>query len=165
LQREIEEQLRKEKQLRKAADSANAAKSDFLSRMSHDMRTPLNGIIGMSYLAQEEKNPAKTQACLQKIDNSSKFLLGLINDVLDMSKAESGTIELHPEPYESAAFLQYLDSVIVPLCHEKNIYFVVDAKPLRGLHSAARLFADQPGLLQSAFQRRQVHARRRGSHL
>jgi signal transduction histidine kinase/ActR/RegA family two-component response regulator len=131
LQNEVAHQLQKEKKLRLAADSANRAKSDFLSRMSHDMRTPLNGIIGMSYLAQEEKNPPRTRECLQKIDNSSKFLLGLINDVLDMSKAESGTIELHPEPYGSEAFLQYLDSVIVPLCHEKNIRFVVDAKPLK----------------------------------
>jgi len=103
-----------------AAEQANRAKTDFLSRMSHDMRTPLNGIIGMTYLAGEQDNPARTSDCLAKIDLSSKFLLGLINDVLDMSKAESGTIELHPEPYSMAEFEQYVDAVIRPLCEGKS---------------------------------------------
>jgi signal transduction histidine kinase len=67
--------------------------------MSHDMRTPLNGIIGMTYLTGKMDLPPAAQENLQKIDTSSKFLLNLINDLLDMTKAESGKIELHPEPY------------------------------------------------------------------
>ena len=102
------------------AEAANSAKTDFLSRMSHDMRTPLNGIIGMTYLTDRMDLPDEARTNLKKIDTSSRFLLSLINDVLDMSKAESGKIELHPEPYEPAEFVQYIDAVIRPLCEGKN---------------------------------------------
>jgi signal transduction histidine kinase len=130
LRLERERQFEEEQRLRKQATAANDAKSEFLSRMSHDIRTPLNGIIGMTYIAQEQDNPQKTADCLSKIDISSKFLLGLVNDVLDMSKAESGKIELHPEPYPADRFFQYLDSVIAPLCRAKKITFLVDAIPV-----------------------------------
>lgn len=102
------------------ANEANNAKTDFLSRMSHDIRTPLNGIIGMTYIAQQNDNPPETANCLKKIDTSSKFLLGLINDILDMTKAESNRIEFHLEPYTISEFNEYIDSVIRPLCNEKN---------------------------------------------
>ena len=118
---------------RQTADKANAAKTDFLSRMSHDIRTPLNGIIGMTYLMQEMELPAAAQEDLCKIDTSSKFLLNLINEVLDMAKAESGKIELHPEPYDASEFLGYLNSVVMPLCEDKNIHFVIDAEPVPGV--------------------------------
>ena len=108
------------------AEAANAAKSDFLSRMSHDIRTPLNGIIGMTYLAQEEPTSSKVSDYLSNIDTSSKFLLGLIGDILDMTKAESGKIELHPEPYSIDEFNGYLDAVIRPLCAEKNQHFILE---------------------------------------
>ena len=120
LRKQLEGQVREEAALREQANAANAAKSDFISRISHDMRTPLNGIIGMTYLAQKEKPSPSVSDCLSKIDTSSKFLLGLINDVLDMSRAESGKIELHPEPYPFSAFVSYLDAVIVPLCVDKS---------------------------------------------
>jgi len=123
---ELNEQLREEKRLRREATAANAAKTDFLSRMSHDIRTPLNGIIGMTYLALEENNPPRTTDCLTKIDTSSKFLLGLINDVLDMSRAESDRIELNPEPYPIGEYNEYLDAVIRPLCREKGQSFLLD---------------------------------------
>jgi len=116
-----------------SAEKANSAKTEFLSRMSHDIRTPLNGIIGMTYIAGTQNNPPKTADCLSKIDMSSKFLLGLINDVLDMTKAESGAIELNPEPYEPKVFFSYLDSVIAPLCREKGIRFVVEARSEDGV--------------------------------
>ena len=109
--------LEEEKQ---AAEAASIAKSDFLSRMSHDIRTPLNGIIGMTYIAKKQENPPETGKCLTKIDTSSRFLLGLVNDILDMSKAESGKMELHPEPYYVEDFKSYIDSVIQPLCDGKN---------------------------------------------
>ena len=133
LQVQLERQLEREKLLRDQANAANAAKSEFLSRMSHDIRTPLNGIIGMTYLTKELDLPDKARENLEKIDTSSKFLLSLINDVLDMSKAESGKIELHPEPYEVTMFFEYLDSVIAPLCREKNISFSIDAEPDAGV--------------------------------
>lgn len=113
-------ELETEKRLRREAIAANSAKTDFLSRMSHDIRTPLNGIIGMTYLAGEEDNPPATRDYLSKIDTSSRFLLGLVNDILDMSKAESGRMELHPEPYLSDDFSAYIDAVIRPLCNSKS---------------------------------------------
>ena len=80
----------------KASEQANIAKSIFLSRMSHDIRTPLNAIIGFTEIAlAEEKLTGKMQDYLQKIDTSSHFLLALINDVLDMSRIESGKYILH----------------------------------------------------------------------
>jgi signal transduction histidine kinase/ActR/RegA family two-component response regulator len=117
---------RKNKQLalaKKEADEANSAKSDFLSRMSHDIRTPLNGIIGMTYLAKEENTSPEVDEYLSKIDTSSKFLLSLVNDILDMSKAESGKIVLHPEPYPFSDFKAYLQAVILPLCQNKKQTF------------------------------------------
>ena len=130
LHSELTRQLENEKHLRREATAANKAKSEFLSRMSHDIRTPLNGIIGMTYLAGEQNNPPQTADCLAKIDTSSKFLLGLVNDVLDMAKAESGKIGLHPEPYRPQDFFDYLDAVVRPLCREKNQSFAVDAQTL-----------------------------------
>jgi signal transduction histidine kinase/CheY-like chemotaxis protein len=125
LQKTVTRQLEVEQLLRRKADQANAAKTDFLSRMSHDMRTPLNGVIGMAYLAREQKNPPFTAECLDKINTSAKFLLGLINNILDMSKVESGEIELHAEPYPISEFNDYLDAVIRPLCEGRNQHLVL----------------------------------------
>lgn len=92
------EDERKQKELQRAlfmAEQANAAKTDFLSRMSHDIRTPMNAIVGMAAIAKENThNPDKIDDCLKKIDVSAKFLLSLINDILDMSKIESGKMSL-----------------------------------------------------------------------
>ena len=89
-------------QLEKAlgeAKKANEAKSSFLSRMSHDIRTPLNAILGMSSLALDEADNKKAvKDYLEKISSSGQYLLGLINDILDMSRIESNRLELHPEP-------------------------------------------------------------------
>jgi len=71
------------------AEEANRAKSEFLSRMSHDIRTPLNGIIGMTYLAKEETLSPDVRNYLDKIDTSSKFLLGLVNDILDSPRPKA----------------------------------------------------------------------------
>ncbi len=108
------------------AEAANRAKSDFLSRMSHDIRTPMNGIIGMSHIARLQENPAKTVDCLNKIEMSSRFLLGLINDILDLSKVDSDKMELHLEPYPIEELQEYLAAIIQPLCQERNHTFVMD---------------------------------------
>ena len=112
------------------AERASRAKTDFLSRMSHDIRTPLNGIIGMTHLANRLPNQPQMKDYLGKIDQSSRFLLGLVNDILDMSKAESGRIELHPEPYQMADFNGYIDSVIKPLCESKHQLFMAETHPV-----------------------------------
>ena len=81
------------------ADRANMAKSEFLSSMSHDIRTPMNAIIGMTEIAQRNlEEPMRVEECLRKVRLSSKQLLGLINDVLDMSKIESGKMPLNIAP-------------------------------------------------------------------
>ena len=101
LQSTITRQLEVEKQLRRKADAANKAKSDFLSRMSHDIRTPLNGIIGMTQIARENiGEPDKADDALDKISRSSDHLLTLINDILDLSRIESGKMAMAHEPVD-----------------------------------------------------------------
>lgn len=101
----IQNNLEKEK-------AANQAKSEFLSRMSHEIRTPMNGIIGMSAIAlQHLDNPDKVADCLGKVTLSSKHLLALINDVLDMAKIESGKIEFKMEAFDFPTFLKDLEDL------------------------------------------------------
>lgn len=123
---EKESELKIQKELKDAAEEAikaNQAKSEFLSRMSHDIRTPMNGIIGMTHIALEQENNPRTVDCLKKIGRSSDYLLGLINDVLDMSRIESGEITLDPQPYPDEEFDEYMDSVLVPLADAKRQKF------------------------------------------
>ena len=97
------------KEAYEAANRANQAKSNFLSNVSHDIRTPMNAIIGMTAIAETYlNNPEKIADCLNKIKVSSKHLLALINDVLDMSKIESGKIELNEE---NIMLTELIDSV------------------------------------------------------
>lgn len=108
------------------AETAGRAKTEFLSRMSHDIRTPMNAIIGLTHLAREEKNITVIQEYLHKIDTSSKFLLGLINDILDMSKIENGGFTLKEDELSSEEFREYINTIIRPLANSKNIDFVFD---------------------------------------
>ena len=101
---------------------ATAAKTTFLSNMSHDIRTPMNAIVGLTHLALEE-DLGTIRSYLDKIDASSDFLLGLINDVLDMSKIESGGLTLSPEPLTRAEFADSIDSVIRPLMDSRRLRF------------------------------------------
>ena len=127
--RDISEDAAIMKEALAQAKSASTAKTEFLTRVSHDMRTPLNVIIGMNHLAQENDNPKDTDVCLKKIDISSEFLLGLINDVLDLERIESGKIQLSLAPYTADEFAQYISSVIRPLCEQKSVdfHYTIDA--------------------------------------
>lgn len=107
-----------------AAENANRAKSEFLSNMSHDIRTPMNGIIGMTEIASANLgNTKKVEECLRKISHSSRHLLGLINDVLDMSKIESGKMVLNTEQIALPEVMQSVVNIIQPQVKEKNQRF------------------------------------------
>lgn len=108
----------------KKAESAAQAKSEFLSRMSHDIRTPMNAIIGLTHLAEEEENLQKVKEYLYNIDTSSDFLLGLINDILDMSKIENGELTLKEDSYTKEEFRNAINTVIKPLMDKKDIRFI-----------------------------------------
>jgi len=104
-----------------AAEAANHAKSDFLSRMSHDIRTPMNAIMGMTTVAAMNiDDKERLKDCLNKITLSSRHLLALINDVLDMSKIESGKVTLSEEEFNIAKMLDNLLAIIHPQIQEKN---------------------------------------------
>ena len=109
---------------RKEAEEANTAKQDFLSSMSHDIRTPMNAIIGMTSLAMEKaNNPGQVQDYLRKIALSSEHLLGLINDVLDISKIESGKMALNIEPMSLREAMDCIVNIVQPQVKAKNQQF------------------------------------------
>lgn len=109
-----------------AAQMANEAKTTFLSNMSHDIRTPMNAIVGMTAIAASNiDNPEKVSDCLKKITSSSKLLLGLINEVLDMSKIESGKVDLFEEEFQLSDLIDSLISINQPLIKEKNHTLIV----------------------------------------
>lgn len=109
------------------ADSANQAKSSFLSNMSHEIRTPMNAIIGMTEIAQKTiDDPAKVQECLAKIDLSSHHLLNLINDILDLSKIESGRMKVNKEPLLLHTVIDSVDSIVRPQALTKNVNFIIN---------------------------------------
>lgn len=106
------------------AEATSKAKSQFLSQMSHEIRTPMNGIVGMTELSRKHvTDPNRTLNYLDKIQVSSHHLLSLINDVLDMSKIESGKIELHEEPFDLGKLLRTLKANFTPQARMKNIAY------------------------------------------
>ncbi|MCH1983029.1 response regulator [Ruminococcus sp. OA3] len=131
--RKMQHQLEKQAvQLRcalKEAEDANRAKSDFLSRMSHDIRTPLNAIIGMKDIATSHLDDrAKIKDCLKKIGLSGQHLLGLINDVLDMSKIENGEMVLREDVTCLPDVLENIVSIMQPQFKEKKQNFSIRLK-------------------------------------
>ena len=121
---EMDTARRDAEQARKEAEQANAAKQEFLSSMSHDIRTPMNAILGMTSLAIDHADhPEQVQNYLHKIALSSKHLLGLINDVLDISKIESGKMALHVEPVSLREVMDCIVNIIQPQIKAKNQQF------------------------------------------
>ncbi len=109
-----------------AAKSANEAKSNFLSNMSHDIRTPMNAIVGFSVLLEKNAdNPAAVRDYTHKIMASGQHLLSLINDVLDMSKIESGKTSLNVEEFSLPALLEDLNIIIMPQAKAKQQDFTI----------------------------------------
>ncbi len=120
------EQFKELDKARREAVDANHAKSEFLSNMSHDIRTPMNAIVGMAAIATTNiSNMQQVQNCLRKITLSSKHLLGLINDVLDMSKIESGKMNLNMDQISLREVIESIVSIVQPQIKEKNQNFDV----------------------------------------
>ena len=118
-------------QARKEAEQANAAKQEFLSSMSHDIRTPMNAIIGMTSLALDNTDdPKRVRDYLGKIALSSKHLLGLINDVLDISKIESGKMTLNVEPVSLREAMDSIVNIMQPQVTAKNQQFKAAAREI-----------------------------------
>ncbi|MDR1580645.1 MAG: response regulator [Synergistaceae bacterium] len=109
---EISRARRDAEKARELAEQSTKAKSDFLSRMSHEMRTPMNAIIGMTNIALDSDDPDRKEYCLEKIGEASRHLLGVINDILDMSKIESGKFELSEEAFSFRDMLKRVAGVI-----------------------------------------------------
>ena len=106
------------------AESANRAKTDFLSTMSHDIRTPMNAIIGLTAIAEKNLDDVdSTRESLRKIKLASNHLLTLINDILDISKVESGKLNLNPLTFSIAETVENLVNISQPMIKEKNIDF------------------------------------------
>ena len=124
--------------LKDAADAANAAsiaKSDFLSHMSHDIRTPINGIMGMTEIALKNiDDKDRVLDCLQKIDGSSGHLLSLVNDVLDMSRIESGKVQISHKPLNILELLRHCSSIISGQLQGRDIMFTEEFQNIENPH-------------------------------
>ncbi|MCR5396147.1 MAG: response regulator [Lachnospiraceae bacterium] len=135
VEEEYRESERQKKYLEDALDQAqhaNKAKSTFLSNMSHDIRTPMNAIIGYTEIAQIHiENEKKVGECLEKIMTSSKHLLDLLNDVLDMSRIESGRARLLEEEYRISELIHDIWTIEEGAIQDKNINFTIDMSELK----------------------------------
>ena len=107
-----------------AANQANVAKTAFLSSMSHEIRTPMNAIIGLDDIALNDPElPASTREYLEKIDGSAKHLLGLINDILDMSRIESGRLTIKNEDFSFSGMLEQINTMINSQCQDRGLTY------------------------------------------
>ncbi|MBE5825094.1 MAG: response regulator [Butyrivibrio sp.] len=130
--RETRESLIQKKALTDAlaqAEEANAAKTSFLSSMSHEIRTPMNAIIGLDSIALKDKDvPEHTREYLEKIGASAKHLLGLINDILDMSRIESGRLTLSNEEFSFKEMLEQINTMVNGQCQDKGLSYKCEVK-------------------------------------
>ena len=126
MQAKLEDQAAELKEALDAAEKASRAKSDFLSSMSHDIRTPMNAIVGMTEIARVHlDDPGRVENCLDKIALSSQHLLGLINDVLDMSAIESGNMALNNNAFSLPDFMENVVAIVQPAAAEKRQHLFI----------------------------------------
>ena len=152
------------------AEEASKAKTAFLSNMSHEIRTPMNAIIGLNSLAmRNESLPAETREYLKKIGESAHHLLGLINDILDMSRIESGRLVIRREEFSFRNMLEQINTMVISQCEEKGLryeckmvggvsdYYIGDDMKLKqvliNILSNAIKFTDAPGSVTMTVER------------
>ena len=126
------------------AETASRSKSDFLANMSHEIRTPMNSIIGFSELALDDYIPSRTKDFLKKILDNSQWLLQILNDVLDISKIESGKMELESIPFDLNEIFNACHTMFLPKAEEKGVAIYFYAEPAAG----KRLYGDPVKLRQ-----------------
>lgn len=145
LEERVAERTQQLTRAREAADRANAAKSEFLSRMSHELRTPLNAILGFAQLLGMDQLEARSAQGVQQILRAGKHLLGLINEVLDITRIESGNLRLSPEPVSVPDVLNEAVDLTHPLTAKAGIQLEL---PARVADPGLYVQADHQGLKQ-----------------
>ena len=149
-ERDVTERERVAEALRSAknaAERANRAKSEFLANMSHEIRTPMNAILGFTEILREQVQNNQHRRYLETINTSSKTLLSLINDILDLSKIEAGKMELQYEQIDVRSLVREVEAIFSLRIQEKSLYFTVSVAP----EVPSMLFLDEVRLRQVLF--------------
>jgi signal transduction histidine kinase len=113
------------------AEASNLAQRDFVSRMSHELRTPMNGVLGMVRMAIQADPPPAQLGYLKKIQASASLLLGIINDILDFARIESGKLSVEKRGFNIRAMMENIKELIITRVTEKNLEFSIIDKRFR----------------------------------